>query len=146
MLLPKRVEDKNKLKNKLIKSEKINFIKNLDNISKQTIIKNMKGIEYAEFLDSTISVGNILRVPFKGDLKTVGYEIGALVMEPGSQIKEHDHIEYIETYSVINSNNNIILDPEKKVFENFNFCDIKKIHFAKNANGYILMIYTKIKV
>jgi mannose-6-phosphate isomerase-like protein (cupin superfamily) len=143
MLSQKSTTDK---KEKRAIKRKERFIKKLPQEIQNIIFLNPKCIECAEFLDRKISVGTVLRVPFLGDIRTKAFETGALVMAPGSEIREHGHTEYEETYSVIYGDDQVILDPETKDFANFNICQIGKKHFIKNIKNYTLVIYTKTKV
>ena len=123
--------------------KKTEMLNKIDVFSRNTILENMLEIENASFLDDSIVSGKVLRIPFKGALPITEYEIGALILEPGAEVKAHDHQEYIETYSVI-SGDNMILSPQIPKYEKFNFCGVRQQHFIKNGNSYGVVIYTKI--
>ena len=125
--------------------KKTEMINKIDVFSRNTILGNMLEIENASFLDDSIVSGKVLRVPFKAVLPSTEYEIGALILEPGAEVKAHEHTEYLETYSVI-SDKNMILSPTNPKYEKFNYCAVGQQHFIKNGNSYGVVIYTKIRV
>jgi len=52
-------------------------------------------------LPDTIASGIVLKIHCEGNLEVDGYENGFLVLTPGSEIKEHTHINDIEKYIVL---------------------------------------------
>lgn len=86
---------------------------------KNNIIKEMifvtEQIENNHFsiLPNTIANGKVYKIPAFGNLNTDGYEVGYLYLPTGSGIKEHQHINDIERYKLLNGElkiNNSVMD------------------------------------
>ena len=52
-------------------------------------------------LNNSVSIGNVYKVIYEGDLKSCGYEKAYLYLPTGTGIKEHIHTEDIEKYTLI---------------------------------------------
>ena len=74
-------------------------------------------------LPDEISNGSVLKINYKGDLEADGFEIGFLVMQKGSEIKEHEHTDNIEKYKCLIGT--LSVNGEKT---NKNICCIGKTH------------------
>lgn len=68
-----------------------------------TISLASKKIEDGNFalLPDSIAIGNVYKVSYEGNLIIDGYEKGFLFIPKGSGIKEHEHKDDIEQYTLI---------------------------------------------
>ena len=64
------------------------------------VFKQLQDRNYIVLPDTTAS-GIVLKIHCEGNLEVDEYENGFLVLTPGSEIKEHTHINDIEKYIVL---------------------------------------------
>lgn len=58
-------------------------------------------IKKITILDSNVATGIVFKINIEGNLEQDNYELGYLYLLPGSSIKNHMHINQIETYTLI---------------------------------------------